>query len=83
MGVAARIDGWSWVLGGLDEGTAFVEVDVDCDTDIILGPRLRLVLRVHDLAFLYETDLYEKVCLCAERDCISGRRVRLDLTIAG
>jgi len=65
------------VLGGLDEETAFVEFDVDCDADLILGYDW---LRAHDLAFLYEED---QVCLCAERGCTSGRRVRLDLTLAG
>jgi hypothetical protein len=65
------------VLGGLDEETAFVEFDVDCNADIILGYDW---LRAHDLAFLYEED---QVCLCAERGCTSGRRVRLDLALAG
>ena len=68
--VSARL-----VLGGLDEETAFVEYDVDCDADIILGYDW---LRAHDLAFLYESN---EVCLCAERGCTSGRRVRLDLTL--
>ena len=63
------------VLGGLDEETAFVEFDVDCDADLILGYDW---LRAHDLAFLYSSD---EVCLCAERGCTSGRRVRLDLTL--
>ena len=63
------------VLGGLDEETAFVEFDVDCDADIILGYDW---LRAHDLAFLYDTD---QACFCAERCCVSGRRVRLDLTL--
>ena len=40
--VSARL-----VLGGLDEETAFVEYDVDCDADIILGYDW---LRAHDLA---------------------------------
>jgi hypothetical protein len=63
------------VLGGLDEETAFVEFEVDCDADLILGYDW---LRAHDLAFLYDSD---EVCLCAERGCTSGRRVRLDLTL--
>ena len=63
------------VLGGLDEETAFVEFDVDCDADIILGYDW---LRAHDLAFLYDAD---QACFCAERGCVSGRRVRLDLTL--
>ena len=63
------------VLGGLDEETAFVEFDVDCDADLILGYDW---LRAHDLAFLYSSD---EVCLCAERGCTSGRRVRLDLIL--
>ena len=46
---------------------------MDCDADIILGYDW---LRAHDLAFLYEAD---QVCLCG---CTSGRRVRLDLTLA-
>ena len=65
------------VLGGLDEETAFVEYDVDCDADLILGYEW---LRSHGLAFLYDTN---EVCICAERDCTSGRRVRLDLTLDG
>ena len=36
-------------LGGLDEETAFVENDVDCEADIILGYDW---LRAHDLALL-------------------------------
>ena len=63
------------VLGGLDEDTAFVEFDVDCDADLILGHDW---LRAHDLAFLYDSD---QACLCAERGCSSGRRVRLDLLL--
>ena len=62
-------------LGGLDEETAFVENDVDCEADIILGYDW---LRAHDLALLYDSDA---VCLCAERGCTSGSRVRLDLTL--
>jgi hypothetical protein len=49
---------------------------VDCNTDLILGYDW---LRAHDLAFLYASDA---VCLCAERGCTSGRRVRLDLVSA-
>jgi hypothetical protein len=49
---------------------------VDCDADLILGYDW---LRAHDLAFLYASDA---VCLCAERGCTSGRRVRLDLVSA-
>ena len=63
------------VLGGLDEETAFVEFEVDCDADLILGYDW---LRAHDLAFLYDSN---EVCLCAESGCTSGRRVRLDLTL--
>ena len=63
------------LLGGLDQETAFVEFDVDCDAGIILGYDW---LRAHDLNFLYESDA---VCFCAERGCTSGRRVRLDLTL--
>ncbi len=63
------------VLGGLNEETAFVEFDVDCNTDIILSYDW---LRAHDLAFLYDAN---QACLCAERGCVSGRRVRLDLTL--
>jgi hypothetical protein len=63
------------VLGGLDEETAFVEFDVDCDADLILGYDW---LRAHDLAFLYDAD---QAGFCAERGCVSGRRVRLDLTL--
>ena len=51
--MAARL-----LLGGLDEETTFVEFDVDCDADLILG---YYWLRVHDLAFLYDTD---EVCFC-------------------
>ena len=63
------------VLGALDEQTAFVEFEVDCDADLILGYDW---LRAHDLAFLYDSD---EVCLCAERGCTSDRSVRLDLTL--
>ena len=52
-----------------------MELDVDCDADLVLGydwPRSR------GLAFLYD-----EVCICAERDCTSGRRGRLDLTLDG
>ena len=63
------------ILGGLDEETTFVEFDVDCDADLILGYDW---LRAYNLAFLYDTD---EVCFCAERQCTSGRRVRLDLTL--
>ena len=63
------------MLGGLNEDTSFVEFDVDCDADLILGYDW---LRAHGLAFLYDSD---EVCLCAERGCTSGRRVRLDLTL--
>lgn len=69
--VAARL-----VLGALDEETAFVEFDVDCDADIILGYDW---LRAHGLTFLYDAN---EVCFCAERGCTSGRRVRLDLTLS-
>ena len=61
--VSARL-----VLGCLDEKTAFVEYDVDCEEDIILAYDW---LRAHDLAFLYDSDA---VCLCAERGSTSGRR---------
>ena len=40
-----------------DAVTAFVEFDVDCDADLILGYDW---LRAHDLAFLYSSD---EVCL--------------------
>ncbi len=63
------------VLGGRDEETAFLEFDVDCDAEIILGYDW---LRAHDLAFLYDAN---QACLCAERGCVSGRRVRPDLTL--
>ncbi len=63
------------ILGGLDEETAFVEFDVYCDADLILGYDW---LRAHDLAFLYDRD---QACLCAESGCSSGRRVRLDLVL--
>ena len=63
------------VLCGLDEETAFVKYDVDCDANIILSYEW---LRAHDLAFLYESDA---ACLCAERGFTSGRRVRLDLML--
>jgi hypothetical protein len=69
--VAARL-----VLGYLVEDTCFVEFDVDCDEDLILGQDW---LRAHDLAFLYDSDA---VCLCAERGCASGRHIRLDLASA-
>ena len=59
----------------LDEETAFVEFDVDCDADIILGYDWS---RAHDLAFLYDAN---QACLCAERGCVSGRCVQLDLTL--
>jgi hypothetical protein len=68
--IAARLN-----LGSLDEETAFLEFDVDCDADIILGYDW---LRAHNLAFLYDSD---EVCLCAERGCTSDRSVRLDLTL--
>ncbi len=41
------------VLSCLDEETAFVDFDVDCNANIILGYDW---LRAHDLAFLYDTD---------------------------
>ena len=66
------------LLGGLDEDTTFIEFDVDCDADLILGYDW---LRSHGLAFLYDTN---EVCLCAERrlrSCTSGRRVLLELTL--
>jgi hypothetical protein len=66
--VAARL-----VLCDLVEDTCFVEFDVDCDTDLILGYNW---LRAHDLAFLYASDA---ICLCSELGCTSGHRVRLDL----
>jgi hypothetical protein len=69
--IAARL-----VLGDLAEDTCFVEYDVDCDAGLILGYDW---LRAHDLAFLYASDA---VCLCAERGCTSGRRVRLNLVSA-
>ena len=37
------------VLGGFAEETAFVEFEVACDADLILGYNW---LRTHDLAFL-------------------------------
>jgi hypothetical protein len=69
--VAARL-----VLGALEEETAFVDFDVDCNVDIILSYDW---LRAHGLTFLYDAD---EVCFCAERGCTSGRSVRLDLTLA-
>jgi hypothetical protein len=63
------------ILGGLDEETTFVEFDVACDADLILGYDW---LRAHDLAFVYDTD---QVCVCAQCHCTSGQRVRLDLTL--
>ena len=63
------------LLGGLDEEAAFVESDADSDADTILGHEWR---RAHDLSFLCDQNA---VCLCAERGCMSGRRVRLDLTL--
>ena len=54
-----------------------MELDVDCDADLILGYDW---LRSHGLGFLYGTN---EVCICAERGCASGRRVRLDLTLDG
>ncbi len=63
------------VLGCLDEEIAFVEFDVDCYADIILGYDWLLA---HDLAFIYDTD---QACFCAERCCVSGLRVRLDLML--
>ena len=68
--MAARL-----ILGGLDEETAFVEFDVDCDADLILGYDW---LRAHDLAFLYDSN---QVCFCADCGCTSARRVRADLTL--
>ena len=47
--------------GGLDEETALVEFDADCDADIIFGYDW---LRAHDLKFVFDSDA---VCLCAER----------------
>ena len=63
------------VLGGFDEETTLVEFDVDCNEDIVLGYDW-----LHSLAFLYDTN---EVRICAERDCSSGRRIRLDLTLDG
>ncbi len=63
-------------VGSLDEETAFVEFDVGCDADhSCLGYDW---LRAHGLALLCGSD---EACLCAERGCTSGRRVRLDLTL--
>jgi hypothetical protein len=62
--------------GSPAEDNCFVEFDVDCDADLILGYDW---LRAHDLAFLYASDA---VCLCAKRGCTSDRRVRLDLVSA-
>ncbi len=50
------------MLCGFDEETAFVEFDVDYDTDIILD-----WLHAHDLTFLYDTD---QACVCVERGCM-------------
>ena len=50
----------------------FLEFDVDCDADIILGYDW---LCAHDLNVLYESNA---VCFCTERGCTSGRRVRLE-----
>jgi hypothetical protein len=72
----ARGVSWRLVLGALDEETAFVECDVGCDADIILGHDW---LHAHGLTFLYDAD---EVCFCAELGYTSGRRVRLDLTLA-
>ena len=58
------------LLGGLDEETASVKFDVDCDADIILGYN-------SDLNFLHDSDV---VCLRAD-GCTLGRRVRLDLAL--
>ena len=65
------------VLGGLDEENGLVEFDVDCDADI----RGYDCLHAHDRdpSFLYDCN---EVCLCAQRGCTSGRRVRLDLSLA-
>jgi hypothetical protein len=52
------------VLGDLAKDTCYVEFDVDCDADLILGQDW---LRAHDLAFLYASDAF---CLCAERGCM-------------
>ena len=60
-------------LGALEEPTTFTVFDVDCDADVILGYGW---LRSHDLRFLYDSD---QVCVCAERGCTSGRRLRLDV----
>ena len=49
------------VLGGLDEEPAFVDFDVDCDVDLILGYDW---LRSHGLTCLYDTN---EVCICTER----------------
>ena len=52
-----------------------MEFNVDCDADIILGYDW---LRAQELNFFCDTNA---VCLCAERGCMSGRRVHLDLTL--
>ncbi len=63
------------VIGGLDSETAFVELDVDCNADLIL---IYDWLRSHYLIHHYSSN---EVCLCTDRGCTSGRRVRLDLTL--
>jgi hypothetical protein len=64
-------------LGDMEEPTLFSVFDVDCDADVILGYDW---LRAHDLTFLYDEN---QVCFCAERGCLSGRRVRADLVLPG
>ena len=64
-------------LGDMEETTRFSVFDVDCDADVILGFDW---LRAHDLTFLYDEN---QVCFCAERGCLSGRRIRADLIRPG
>ena len=60
-------------LGTLEEPTHFTIFDVACEADLILGYGW---LRSHDLQFLYASSA---ISICADRDCVSGRRVCLDL----
>jgi hypothetical protein len=60
--------------------TAFVYFDMDCDEDIIGYYWPRLGWRAHDLTFLYDASQLG-ACSCAELCCVSGRHVRLDLTL--
>jgi hypothetical protein len=71
------------VLGGLDEETALVEFNVDCDADIILATDSLATTGCGRTTSPSSTRRTRVACANLERGCTSGRRMRLDLTLAG